>query len=36
MKLLMQGLRGTGVNDDDAAAEGVEMLVVEIEVGHQS
>lgn len=36
VKLLMQGLRGQNLNDDDTAAEGLNMLVVETEEGDQA
>jgi hypothetical protein len=36
VKLLLQGLRGQGLNDDSSAAEGVEMLVVEVQVRRRS
>jgi len=36
VKILMQGLRGQNINDDNAAKEGLEMLVVEIDSDGES
>lgn len=34
-RLLMEGLRGTNLNDDDQAAEGLEMKIVEVQGGDE-